>query len=225
MSIVLDVGTYTEFPSLKPDGKHRRVWPFKNDTDKDWTNIWITTGPQAWYGPFTDPFGGKGNPPNMDFISMKWGNKSFGASNQGEDFHNELSPDVARGDEITITIDFNDGFEEFEYIQFTFSWTDDSGQTGIPVNGSRTVGRDLPSAEAGPVGDAIKGAGSAAGKFIGQVDTSTEQGPGTQAVVVFLGRELDGIKRQVLQLQSQFDRHIREQATSEPSEKTGGEKK
>jgi hypothetical protein len=208
----LDVGTLTIFPGLRPDGPHQREWAFKNDTDKDWTDIWISTHPQAWHGAFTDPFGGRGNPPNIVSMKMTWDNKIFRATNQGEDFHNELDPAVRQGHVLSIQIDFDDGFEEFEYLQFSFSWSeyDDSGRirrSGIPVEGSRTIGRDLPSSDTGPLGDAI---GSGIGVGLGLIGRAETPRPPTGEVLALaaMGRELQLVKRRLFLLQNAFDRHI-----------------
>jgi hypothetical protein len=210
----IDVGTLTVFPSLKPDGPHQRNWTFKNETDETWTDIWISTRPQAWHGFFTDPFGGRGNPPNMDTIVMRWDNKNFrGTFLNNEDFHNDLDPPISKGEELYVSIEFSDGFEEFEYIQFTFSRTeierDEEGQIidrreGIPIEGSRVIGRDLPSSDAGPVGGAIESGIGAGLGLIGKANSSADS-PESPLAIVALGREVQRLRQQITQVQSRLE--------------------
>ncbi|MFC1964169.1 hypothetical protein ACFLV1_02175 [Chloroflexota bacterium] len=161
-------GGVTDFPGAQPEGPHSREFEFENQTDREWTDVWIKTGPSAWYGPFAEPLGGTGDPPNITKYKVK---STSGAVNGGsggstEKMNAKFGKPTKKGQKVKIELDFDDGFDDGEWIEIQFSFTNDKG-IHVPVPHLIETGTNRPTSTVGPIiGGALQKGASAVGDAI-----------------------------------------------------------
>jgi hypothetical protein len=191
----------------------------------DWTDVWIRTEPSiiGLIGVGLDAAGGKGNPPNMLNLRVQPPLKppppgappeqqpepeapprSVGLGERGaESAHLRFDQATAEGDNfavnrgetVTIEIDFDGGFEDGEYIEFTFSARINGREVRVPGNvtdGSDTTPQGVipPFIELIPSGlPGLLGARSAAS-------------PGLAVAVAAAHRKIDAINLRLAEISS-----------------------
>ena len=201
IAIDLTVGVFTHFPGLRPEDDHTRVWKFVNKTGVTLVDVFINTGPSAWYGGVSEVVGGTGDPPNMDRVTIRGTGWSFGTSNAGEDLFYTFLQEVAPDQTVIFVLELDDGFEEEEFIQFTFRYRFDDEVGLVPANGEIRVGGPLPRPDPGLLEEIPSAAGSVPG-LLGRADIP---GGEQRALIAHLGRQVERNRREISRLRTTIE--------------------